>query len=387
MNRKQGEIAKSFPSVSVETNGNEQYMADINQFTRKELNSDEVYVFPVTLCNNDIDRDYEQFTLDSLVSLSKLYVGKTGISDHNPTSSNQCCRIFKTSVDPVPGKKNKLGEDFYNLNALAYIMRTPQNEPLIADIDAGIKKEVSVGCSVARNVCSICGKDYYSDVECSHRKKQSYDGKTCFVKLENPVDAYEFSFVAIPAQPEAGIQKAYEKTKKEKKEGKAVFEYKEILKEYGIEKAQFEDLNIPVETVENIVELVKSKLGSISATKTFITKEQVKEIIGEEKTSQEVLDMLKSTEDMKSKAGKYDSICSMAINQALAEGVKAKGDKFNHTKWEKILKNLEYNEILDQREEWHNEAETALNAGTRKSEPYSGRNESTRDFDERRYNF
>lgn len=90
---------------------------------------------------------------------------------------------------------------------------------------------------------------------------------------------------------------------------------------------------------------------------------------------------------MKSKAGKYDSICSMAINQALAEGVKAKGDKFNHTKWEKILKNLEYNEILDQREEWHNEAETALNAGTRKSEPYSGRNESTRDFDERRYNF
>lgn len=225
MNKKQGEIVKSFLGAHPiegpgQENPNEQYMQEINQFTRKELTANEVYVFPISLCNNDIDRDTEQFTVETLHGLSSLFLGKTGISDHNPTANNQCCRIFRTAVEAVPGKKNKLGEDFYSLNAMAYIRRSPQSESLISDIDAGIKKEVSVGCSVARNVCSICGKDYYHDVECAHYKEKEYDGKTCYVKLENPVDAYEFSFVAIPAQPEAGIQKAYEKTKKKRKKVK-----------------------------------------------------------------------------------------------------------------------------------------------------------------------
>lgn len=386
MNRKQGEIAKSFHAVGLETNGNEQYMADINQFTRKELSPEEVYVFPVSLCNNDIDRDCEQFTLDSLVDLSKLYVGKTGISDHNPTSSNQCCRIFKTSVDPVPGKKNKIGEDFYNLNALAYIMRTPQNESLIADIDAGIKKEVSVGCSIARNVCSICGKDYYSDEECTHYKNNSYDGKTCFVKLENPVDAYEFSFVAIPAQPEAGITKAYDK-KIKKKEGINMFEYKETLKDFGIDEETFKSFNVEADIAENIAKAVSTKYETNKPEEPFITKQQIIDVLGVEKNVDFVLDLIEKSDENNAKAAAYDTILGAAINKALAEGIKAKGEGFKKDKWEKILKSLEYTEILDQMEEWHNEAEIALNAGIRKSERYSGSNECAKDFNAKDYKF
>lgn len=386
MNRKQGEIAKSFPAVGLETNGNEQYMADINQFTRKELSPEEVYVFPVSLCNNDIDRDCEQFTLDSLVDLSKLYVGKTGISDHNPTSSNQCCRIFKTSVDPVPGKKNKIGEDFYNLNALAYIMRTPQNESLIADIDAGIKKEVSVGCSVARNVCSICGKDYYRDEECTHYKNKSYDGKTCFVKLENPVDAYEFSFVAIPAQPEAGITKAYDK-KIKKKEGINMFEYKETLKDFGIDEETFKSFNVEADIAENIAKAVSAKYETNKPEEPFITKQQIIDVLGVEKNVDFILDLIEKSDENNVKAAAYDTILGAAINKALAEGIKAKGEGFKKDKWEKILKSLEYTEILDQMEEWHNEAEIALNAGIRISERYSGSNEYAKDFNAKDYKF
>lgn len=386
MNRKQGEIAKSFPAVGLETNSNEQYMADINQFTRKELSPEEVYVFPVSLCNNDIDRDCEQFTLDSLVDLSKLYVGKTGISDHNPTSSNQCCRIFKTSVDPVPGKKNKIGEDFYNLNALAYIMRTPQNESLIADIDAGIKKEVSVGCSVARNVCSICGKDYYRDEECTHYKNKSYDGKTCFVKLENPVDAYEFSFVAIPAQPEAGITKAYDK-KIKKKEGINMFEYKETLKDFGIDEETFKSFNVEADIAENIAKAVSAKYETNKPEEPFITKQQIIDVLGVEKNVDFILDLIEKSDENNVKAAAYDTILGAAINKALAEGIKAKGEGFKKDKWEKILKSLEYTEILDQMEEWHNEAEIALNAGIRISERYSGSNEYAKDFNAKDYKF
>ena len=55
-----------------------------------------------------------------------------------------------------------------------------------------------------RSTCSICGADYGS---CEHRKGESYGGQTCVAVLCEPEDAYEFSFVAVPAQKQAGVLK------------------------------------------------------------------------------------------------------------------------------------------------------------------------------------
>ena len=87
------------------------------------------------------------------------------------------------------------------------MLRTEKNAELIREIEGGIKKEVSVGCSVANTVCSVCGLPYGS---CEHRKGMVYDGKACIAVLCDPVDAYEFSFVAVPAQKEAGVMKQAE---------------------------------------------------------------------------------------------------------------------------------------------------------------------------------
>jgi hypothetical protein len=38
-------------------------------------------------------------------------------------------------------------------------------------------------------------------------KGESYDGQVCCAILQEPMDAYEFSFVAVPAQREAGVLK------------------------------------------------------------------------------------------------------------------------------------------------------------------------------------
>ena len=51
-------------------------MALINAYSRRTLTKDEVYVFGVVLCDNDIDRDNERFTVESLFELEKLFVGK-----------------------------------------------------------------------------------------------------------------------------------------------------------------------------------------------------------------------------------------------------------------------------------------------------------------------
>ena len=172
-------------------------LEQINSLAKTRLNGEQVYVFSLRLCDDQIDRDGERFDTAALPGLAKLFIGKTGIVDHKWSTDNQIARIFETQV--VREK------DVSYIKAWAYIRRGGANDEVIADIEAGIKKEVSVSCAMARAVCSICGSEYGT---CGHVKGEVYDGQTCGVILKEPVDAYEFSFVAVPAQRSAGVMKA-----------------------------------------------------------------------------------------------------------------------------------------------------------------------------------
>lgn len=180
----------------------------INKYSRSPLEPSQVYVFNVTLCDNEIDRDFERFTKEALDQLCPMFEGKTGIFDHNMKSSGQSARIFQTWVETDDKRKTSLGEPYSRLRAKAYMIRTEQNKSLIDEIDGGIKKEVSVGCSMSSITCSICGKDMQSQ-QCSHIKGKKYDSKLCFGILSQPNDVYEWSFVAVPAQREAGVTKSF----------------------------------------------------------------------------------------------------------------------------------------------------------------------------------
>ena len=179
-------------------------LALIRSYARGELAAEEVYTFSVILCDNEIDRDFERFDDKALADLKDLFVGKTGISDHDWRSENQVARIYRTELLRDPVRKCADGRDYVCLKAWAYMLRSEANESLIADIEGGIKKEVSVGCSMAKSFCSICGEPAGC---CSHVKGQSYNGELCYMTLAGAVDAYEWSFVAVPAQRAAGITK------------------------------------------------------------------------------------------------------------------------------------------------------------------------------------
>lgn len=195
--------------VTTKSAGSEAVTAEqlkkINLFTRRELSADEVYVFSVILCDNDIDRDGEQFPVESLEALGELFIGKTGVFDHNPKAENQSARIFETRL-VKEDRENMQGEPYVCLKAWAYMVRCDKNADLILEIDAGIKKEVSVGCAIERVTCSVCGANQKA-APCAHIKGETYDGVLCFYRLENPTDAYEWSFVAVPAQKNAGVTK------------------------------------------------------------------------------------------------------------------------------------------------------------------------------------
>ncbi len=184
----------------------------INRFAKTELKAEDVYTFSLVLCDNDIDRDLERFDEKTLMELAELFVGKTGISDHKWESGRQVARIYRTEFMRDAGKKTSDGREYAFVKAYAYMLRNEDNVGLIADIEGGIKRETSVGCAVAETRCSICG-EVLGGGSCSHIKGREYGGKCCHALLCGAVDAYEWSFVAVPSQRKAGVTKAFDASK------------------------------------------------------------------------------------------------------------------------------------------------------------------------------
>ena len=194
----------------------------INSYATVPLKAEDVFIFTVTLCDNEVDRDNERFTLEALCKLRELFPGKTGISDHSMRSKDQRARVFRTYLEES-GSKNSVDEPYTALKARAYMLRSRENESLIAEIEGGIKKEVSISCSMNKSTCSICKADMRSHA-CKHVKGRSYDGKPCFAELSEPTDAYEWSFVAVPAQRNAGVTKSFKKEEKLLNTPKEIFD-------------------------------------------------------------------------------------------------------------------------------------------------------------------
>lgn len=184
----------------------------INSYALSKLDPADIFAFKVSMAGNEIDRDFEVFPRSTLVKLANLFVGKTVVKDHEHKSDNQIARIFCTElVENDLARMTKTGEVFTQLIAKCYMVKTSRNADLIAEIQAGIRKEVSLGCRVDKAICSICGADNVKSY-CEHFPGKRYNNnQLCYFSLENASDAYELSFVAVPAQAHAGTVKSYGK--------------------------------------------------------------------------------------------------------------------------------------------------------------------------------
>lgn len=166
-------------------------MEKINRVSETPLTADQVYIFGMRLCDNEVDRDFERFTTQALEQLAKMYIGKTGIV-HN---MQEVGRIYETDIVSSPTKSTQAGDPYCWIRAYAYIVKNNDTKKLISSIKSGIQVEVSVGCSVAACSCSICGNDISA---CEHVLGQRYNGQLCFANLSGALEAYEWSFVVEP---------------------------------------------------------------------------------------------------------------------------------------------------------------------------------------------
>ncbi len=203
------EKLKSFSPIKADATAD---IGLINEYAVKELTPDEVFCFSLILCDNEVDRDVERFANESLEKMVELFLGKTMLFDHRWSAESQKARLYRVFTEKTKDK-NSLGENLVLLRGSAYMLREG-NDDIIKAIEGGILKEVSVGCQMEKCACSICGETFRYQWETGksickndHIKGDTYDGKVCVGDLKNPKDAYEVSFVAVPAQKGAGVTK------------------------------------------------------------------------------------------------------------------------------------------------------------------------------------
>lgn len=182
-------------------------LGKINQLALTKLSKEELFAFKIIMSTNEVDREYEVVPKSSLEQMKELFVGKTLIKDHNWKADSQIGRIYATELIQ-DGDYTRNNEPHCSLIAHCYMVKTDGNKDLIAEIKAGIKKEISIGFRSKKSVCSICGIDNRRKY-CDHYWGKEYDGKTCYFILEDITDVYEASLVSVPANKEARTTKNY----------------------------------------------------------------------------------------------------------------------------------------------------------------------------------
>lgn len=208
-----GVIIKSANVSALEVTDDD--MRKINKYTLKPLKAEDVFVFKVMMADNaDDDRNNMPFDAKAIQDLKKIYPGKPMIKDHARRADNQIARVYDTEVVNT-NKVNASGEVISELHGKVYMLRTESNKDLIAEIEAGIKREVSTSTKPEKMICNICGVDNMEKY-CRHWPGSKYlieDGtpggsrKLCKLLLSGAKEAYELSFVPVPAQPRAGAHK------------------------------------------------------------------------------------------------------------------------------------------------------------------------------------
>jgi hypothetical protein len=107
----------------------------------------------------------------------------------------------------------------------------PEHDEIKSKIESFVLDSVSIGFSANKHTCSTCGNDIEDYENCPHIPGREYDGKECFVYLED-IKVSEGSLVYAGAVPEAKILDYSEVSDKKDFCGKFQFstDLKEIVK-------------------------------------------------------------------------------------------------------------------------------------------------------------
>ena len=193
---------------------------------------EEDFTFTIKLCDNKIDKDFERFSSDCLEQMIEMFVSK-----HGYVGENQVAKIVSVQAVESGDNQEISGERYTWLKAKATIPRIKENEKLIEQIEQGKKKDVSIGCSVKTRTCSICGD---TEGKCGHIPGREYDGKLCYMTLDDPQEVYEWAFVERHKEVEDCDQSQKVAKKEEDNIAQAINHPERIIRKYRFTEQEVE---------------------------------------------------------------------------------------------------------------------------------------------------
>jgi hypothetical protein len=205
----------------------------IKPLVSEDTTPEQLYIFSLRMCNNDIDADNDKLSDDFLrqfaeqINTSSIPL----IKDHTWTADGQIGRVYRAEV--LSDGVNSLGEPYTYVLGYAYVAA---DSDIVSRIKLGLLSEVSVGFDGSGYTCSVCGAGVKShDCQCTngHVFGTEYEGNPVYRNVNQCLSALECSFVPVPAQDGAEIQS-------KSKEGRRVkiSEFRKIL---GLKSKKAED--------------------------------------------------------------------------------------------------------------------------------------------------
>jgi len=164
-------------------------LAAINRFALRPLTKDEVAVFTMDLCNDQVDRHHSRFPLEELEKISALVPGRPLMERHDVRGSLPRGTFFRSNLHQ--------GHECASVRPDVYVLRTQGNTDFILNIEGGVYRETSIGFSFAFPECSVCSKDIRT---CDHVPGRSYGDERCHYVMHDVLEVIEGSVVASGSQ-------------------------------------------------------------------------------------------------------------------------------------------------------------------------------------------
>lgn len=280
-------FVKNFEGIKVVGSGkaiNDDQLQAINKFTLIDIPIEQLYVRKMRLAHNAIDRDEERFSDDILKDFANTLPGKSLLIGHQwgPPGKGLFYKawIETKSIEEAneeTGGKLILPKGVDKVKFLMtefYTVKTDSKIELLADIDAGIIRHVSIGFDADKIVEVVDEKT----------------GVTLYHEYKSPGEAFEGSLVWLGAQPGTTITKTLKKDsvnidKKITSKAKGATKMIKLLNMLGLdneasEEAALKKLNNLIARVKFIEPIVEA-LGGDDVTAEDVSK--IKELANDGK--------------------------------------------------------------------------------------------------------
>lgn len=212
------------------------------------INREDIGVVRHRMADNDIT-SYNSVLSDNLMGQFRQDMvngrGGRGVPlqlNHETYKMLPLGRSFDAKIKEEEGKKTSDGRAYKALYGSFYVVQSGNElapsgsmlgggisfdmESLAKKYSAGILAAGSVGFSVKKAECSICGQHPFSD-DCEHAPGKKYDGKTCYTLLgnvkKNPGALREYSLVTSGAVEQAEIVENYNYSEEEPSKTHSLF--------------------------------------------------------------------------------------------------------------------------------------------------------------------